>query len=122
MATDPVLGPQDGRFRTIHPVGSAPLHVGRPDDLEVLRMETTGAMYTVEEDGTRLSRNKQFSVEFRKGQQITAAEAYDYGFTDEAGAPAFARPADEKPDIAPTEQRSLGAAPENRADAPKPKK
>lgn len=82
-------------------------------------MDTTGTFYTVTESGTRLNRAKNLSIEFQEGQQITPAEAYDFGFTDEAGAAVFARPVDETPDIAPDEleKRGLGPAPENKADA-----
>lgn len=85
-------------------------------------MDTTGTFHTVTEGGTRLNRAKNLSVEFQEGQQITLAEAYDFGFVDADAKVVFARPGDEVPDIAPDElaKRGLGAAPENKS-AGKPK-
>ena len=108
--------PQAGRLRTIHPIGGAPTYVGRPDTAGV-EMDNSG-YYDVEKTETRLSVDGQDSVEFRAGQRITAGMAARFGFVTTATPFVGARPADEVPDIAPTEleKRGLGAAPENRAE------
>ena len=80
-------------------------------------MDSNATYYEVTEDGTRLSDDKTTSIEFRKGQRISLADASRFGFTKDAGAAAMARPQDEVPDLAPTtlEERGLKAAPENKS-------
>jgi hypothetical protein len=117
---------QPGAYRTIHPIGMGSLPVGvYPARKRIHTMDRPDQFYTIENDEVRQRKDGATSTRFRKGAQIDLVTAAQYGFVDDQVA-VLARPADEKPDVAETDElpevsqpeggaRARGAAPENRS-------
>jgi hypothetical protein len=120
---------QAGAYRTIHPVLAPVQRIGAyPPQQERQDMDRPDQYYTVEKDEVRDHVNGRGRMRFYTGARIDRALAAQYGFIDAEQA-AYARPDDEKPDIAATdelpeiarpEKRAKGAAPENRAKGKAP--
>ena len=116
-----VSEPQLGAPRTIHPIGTAPLRVGRP----ILRRDSTTMdrpteYHIVKTSEVRQSRSGRSSMQFAEGTKVPLHVAYEYGLIDELQL-ISARPEGEEPAVAPNDdpvfdQRSEGAAPENRME------
>lgn len=102
---------QEGTPRTVHPIGAPTLPVGseraRQDQQQrsVIGMRTLGdgTTYKVETTEVKTSLDGKERRRFAAGSVIGLGVARRFGFLDAAGA-GLARPGDEQPDVAPTDE------------------
>lgn len=111
--------PQAGAPRTIHPIGSPALRVGRPVIRRITTMDRPTEYHIVTTSEVRQSRSGKSAMQFAAGTKVPLHVAYEYGLIDAPQA-VSARPEGEEPATAPNDdpvfERSEGAAPENRME------